>query len=347
MMLKNFTVNIEQFAQIKQEQKSYTLGVMFESKIIEEKIAETQKKFYRIFLVLFMMPFLGLVILFLVSEILFIISFTKKIFQTINDLFEKINLLNKHHRSLVKQKSLKNGGKIGDSFIKLSEQFDEYGLNLHSMTSLFGRKSSILSDHEEQVNHVDVLHDYQGNESCMEVTKLYRAANKLIKTISLAKTSIMQGNDNTALLSYNEVAHLFLERNNQEAKIQSSKHQQGEKAKIGFEEQKGERKKRTGLEEVFGLSSNLSICYNNIACIYAKKQNFFKQILYLTESIRIEELLIRRNYLAKNFTTKEENFRLACKYFNYGYCFYRENLKLNRGMKNGQPGKLKDAQPQI
>jgi hypothetical protein len=47
----------------------------------------------------------------------------------------------------------------------------------------------------------------------MEVTKLYRAANKLIKTLSLAKTSIQEGNDNTALLSYNEVAHLFLERN--------------------------------------------------------------------------------------------------------------------------------------
>ena len=47
----------------------------------------------------------------------------------------------------------------------------------------------------------------------MEVTKLYRAANKLIKTISLAKTSIMQGNDNTAMLSYNEVANLFMEKN--------------------------------------------------------------------------------------------------------------------------------------
>jgi hypothetical protein len=46
----------------------------------------------------------------------------------------------------------------------------------------------------------------------MEVTKLYRAANKLIKTISLAKLSIIQGNDNVALLSYNEVAHLFMEK---------------------------------------------------------------------------------------------------------------------------------------
>lgn len=46
----------------------------------------------------------------------------------------------------------------------------------------------------------------------MEVTKLYRAANKLIKTLSLARTSVLQGNDNAALLNYNEVANLFFER---------------------------------------------------------------------------------------------------------------------------------------
>ena len=41
---------------------------------------------------------------------------------------------------------------------------------------------------------------------------LYRAANKLIKTLYIAKTSMMSGNDNIALLNYNEVASLFLEK---------------------------------------------------------------------------------------------------------------------------------------
>lgn len=76
------------------------------------------------------------------------------------------------------------------------------------------RTGSIVGKHDEAVkNDLDVLQDYQGRESCMEVTKLYRAANKLIKTLLAARTSILQENDNTAMLSYNEVAHLFTERN--------------------------------------------------------------------------------------------------------------------------------------
>ena len=41
---------------------------------------------------------------------------------------------------------------------------------------------------------------------------LYRAANKLIKTLYIARTSMLAGNDNTAILNYHEVASLFLER---------------------------------------------------------------------------------------------------------------------------------------
>lgn len=72
-----------------------------------------------------------------------------------------------------------------------------------------------------------------------------------------------------------------------------------------------------------GLSSNLAICYNNIACIHAKKRNFMKQNLYFEEAIRIEELIVRANKLERNFTTAGENFKLAVKHFNYGYSLYR------------------------
>ena len=58
------------------------------------------------------------------------------------------------------------------------------------------------------------MQDYQGKESCKEVTMLYRAANKLIKTLYIARASMLQGDDNTALLSYNEVASLFLDKKN-------------------------------------------------------------------------------------------------------------------------------------
>jgi len=41
---------------------------------------------------------------------------------------------------------------------------------------------------------------------------LYRAANKLIKTLYTAKMALSSGNENLAILNYNEVACNFLEK---------------------------------------------------------------------------------------------------------------------------------------
>jgi hypothetical protein len=60
---------------------------------------------------------------------------------------------------------------------------------------------------------MNVLQDYQGNESCKEVAMLYRAANKMIKTLHIAKTAMLSGDGNAAILNYNEVASIFLEKN--------------------------------------------------------------------------------------------------------------------------------------
>jgi hypothetical protein len=35
---------------------------------------------------------------------------------------------------------------------------------------------------------------------------LYLATNNLVKTIEVARTALLEGNDNTALLNYNQVA---------------------------------------------------------------------------------------------------------------------------------------------
>jgi hypothetical protein len=64
----------------------------------------------------------------------------------------------------------------------------------------------------ESVGTLDVLHDYLNKESCKEVTQLYRAANKLIKTLYIARTAMLSGDDNKAILNYNEVASIFLEK---------------------------------------------------------------------------------------------------------------------------------------
>ena len=57
----------------------------------------------------------------------------------------------------------------------------------------------------------------------------------MIKTLYIARKSIVRGNDNKALLNYNEVASLFKEEDH---------------------------------------SKNLAICYNNIGCIHLKKKDF-------------------------------------------------------------------------
>jgi hypothetical protein len=59
------------------------------------------------------------------------------------------------------------------------------------------------------------MHDYLNKESCKEVTQLYRAANKLIKTLYIARSAMVSGDDAKAILNYNEVANLFLEKKNE------------------------------------------------------------------------------------------------------------------------------------
>lgn len=94
-MMQNFSALIFDYKSPIYIRKEYTLGVMFESSIIEEKIATTQKKFFRTFVVLFMTPFLTMVSLFLICEVIYLTIFTRRIFSTINDLYDKIDMLSK------------------------------------------------------------------------------------------------------------------------------------------------------------------------------------------------------------------------------------------------------------
>ncbi|TNV85710.1 hypothetical protein FGO68_gene10425 [Halteria grandinella] len=338
MIMQNFSVHIQKFTPDTNEAyKQYTFGLMFESSIIEEKIQLMQHKFYKTFLVRFVPFFLGIIIFFQICEVIFIILFTKRIFLTINDLFEKIDMLSKQHRNALKRKI--NVTKSARSYESLKTQEIEDQFTDRRLST---RQSSNTAQSEEQLKKVDVLQDYRGNESCMEVTKLYRAANKLIKTITLAKTSIIQGNDNAALLSYNEVAHLFQERHQEDVRDNSTiKKVRRPTSYITKEEKSLEL-----VDQLFDnsikkvqprneMSRNLAICYNNIACIHAKKKNFTKQNLYFSESIRIEEYVIACKEEERKFTSIEDNFKLACKYFNYGYSLSRQVLFNRKKRGNG------------
>ncbi|TNV86000.1 hypothetical protein FGO68_gene15390 [Halteria grandinella] len=352
---------------------------MFESIIIDQKINQIQQQFFKNFLVFFMMPLLLIVVLMLIGEVVFIVCFSRQIFSTINDLYHKINMLSKQQREKLKidkNKFINHAhNSLADETLRTLEAegeayFDQ--LTYRRFGSGSFRNGSIKSKDQIPTNSsVDVLQDYEGRESCMEVTKLYRAANKLIKTLSLARTSMMVGNDNTALLSYNEVAHLFQEKhkhmdqdsllslsqvnmdkegaaftpmkkrdnnNYSETKVEEFTQIAHSKLLLGTDgENEGDGREDVDNGEIKNMTvqnRHIAICYNNIGCIHAKKKNYALMSLYFEESIRIEEHLVYLSKIEKNFTSIEENVRLGYRYYNYGYSQYKQYISLKKNPKS-------------
>ncbi|TNV85694.1 hypothetical protein FGO68_gene4109 [Halteria grandinella] len=346
MAITNFSVNYVNFQpNMPQKMKTYTVGVMFDSQLIDAQINQMKAHFVDNFIFLFLTPFITIVGIALLLEVLFIVQFSRKIFKTINDLYDKIELLNKHYRKVNKRATKKTfKGKdqyvSGETVKTLENEHTLDEMLAERRMNQFERSGSIVVKDLEQGAQVDVLQDYEGQESCMEVTKLYRAANKLIKTLSLARTSMFMGNDNTALLNYNEVANLFLEKNAAgqnhnklgiKKKILLPLEQEHSNLIPGFIHQDTLKIEENYNAPALPGSGNLAICYNNIACIQAKKSNFTKQGLYLTQSINIA------NQLATQRDTKkgESNIRLAYRYFNLGYSLYRQYMD---ALSNTQKG---------
>lgn len=89
----------------------------------------------------------------------------------------------------------------------------------------------------------------------------------------------------------------------------------------------------------FGMSSNLAICCNNIACIHAKQRNIMKQNIYFNEAIRIEEFRVVSKREDLMFTSFEDTLKLVCKYFN---SLYNQILQ-NQGRIDEEIGKASAA----
>lgn len=107
---------------------------------------------------------------------------------------------------------------------------------------------------------------------------------------------MLTGDDNRAILCYNEVASIFFDKKN--------KH---------FADHKQDNK-------------NIAICYNNIACIYAKQREFEKRDLYFEKAIQIamESLKNRFSQNHNNETIESLRFKLACRFYNQGYALYAQ-----------------------
>lgn len=124
---------------------------------------------------------------------------------------------------------------------------------------------------------------------------------------------MISGDDNTAILNYNEVASILLEKKDAE----------GEGTKRGRSDH------RVRIE----YNQNLAICYNNIACIHAKQKDYGKQASYFNRSIQIAIDLIKNSNFQFSMqkqveqkspeSLEEIRFKLACRLYNYGYALYK------------------------
>jgi tetratricopeptide (TPR) repeat protein len=170
----------------------------------------------------------------------------------------KIQMLSQQHSVANSQKINNNDESKGED-----DSFDSYQENMDKNFNQLGHRQRRRSSYGKKSKSgqpsfsLDILHDFQYKSSCKEVTKLYRAANKLIKTLYAARTAMLVGDDNRAILCYNEVASIFLDKNF---------------AELGTHKQD---------------NKNIAICYNNIACIYGNQKEYEKQDLYFDKAIQI------------------------------------------------------------
>jgi len=97
MIISRYKVLIQQFGAPNQsvppQYKMYSIGLYFDASIIKREINSISEGFYTIFLKKFLLPYLLFVAAFLIGQVIFIVYFSNKIFKTINELSDKIQIL--------------------------------------------------------------------------------------------------------------------------------------------------------------------------------------------------------------------------------------------------------------
>ena len=109
-------------------------------------------------------------------------------------------------------------------------------------------KNSKKNDKEINLN---VIGNYGDRNE--EINYLYHAFSNLTKTLTAAKSSLEQGDDNQALLNYHEAAQIFSRLHNIDKR---------------------------------------GACMNNISCLYIKNKDYGKGQEFINESIEISAELL-------------------------------------------------------
>eukprot|EP00347_Sterkiella_histriomuscorum_P003975 403362221 len=165
--------------------KEIQFGLFFDRvKIIGEK-DEILDKFQVIFYTNFLLPYVICIIILTFAQIYFLIWFSTRIFNPMDELYEKIEVMIQKH--------------VEAERIQQSKQSDKY-----QVTHLLTKSTKRMDLQAKQQPTGNVNFEYKKTQR--ELNQLYDAANLFVKTLRVAKQAFLVGDHNKALLNYNEIA---------------------------------------------------------------------------------------------------------------------------------------------
>eukprot|EP00347_Sterkiella_histriomuscorum_P017655 403348508 len=185
MIISKVRIKLKSFGKEQERYKEYDFGLFFESKEIEEGKTLILNKFEGIFKKNFLIPYIAVFFFFSACYFAFLIWFSTRIFNPMDELYEKIEVMIQKH--------------VEAERIQQSKQSDKY-----QVTHLLTKSTKRMDLQAKQQPTGNVNFEYKKTQR--ELNQLYDAANLFVKTLRVAKQAFLVGDHNKALLNYNEIA---------------------------------------------------------------------------------------------------------------------------------------------
>eukprot|EP00347_Sterkiella_histriomuscorum_P020342 403338175 len=171
--------------QLEDKYKEFDFGLVFQGDYITKGKQAIIDKIRNIFIVNFLTPYVCIFVFFAFGYICFLIWFSTRIFNPMDELYEKIEVMIQKH--------------VEAERIQQSKQSDKY-----QVTHLLTKSTKRMDLQAKQQPTGNVNFEYKKTQR--ELNQLYDAANLFVKTLRVAKQAFLVGDHNKALLNYNEIA---------------------------------------------------------------------------------------------------------------------------------------------
>eukprot|EP00347_Sterkiella_histriomuscorum_P017132 403350545 len=186
MILSKLRIKLKKFDSKSSEKfKDFDFGLIFEGDYIKRGKDDILWRFNSIYGHYFILPYVILLMIFTVAYMIFLIWFSTRIFNPMDELYEKIEVMIQKH--------------VEAERIQQSKQSDKY-----QVTHLLTKSTKRMDLQAKQQPTGNVNFEYKKTQR--ELNQLYDAANLFVKTLRVAKQAFLVGDHNKALLNYNEIA---------------------------------------------------------------------------------------------------------------------------------------------